>query len=98
MRPRNRISIKLDDELDSYYGSSPLVISDDDRTLRFTISRGQELCQMLMALYVHSPSYESSTCVVECPSHCSVSPAHLHNEFDLPIKLVSNRFNVSYTT
>jgi hypothetical protein len=45
------------------------MISNDDCTLRFTITGSQELRQMLMALYVHTPSYKRSTGVVECPSH-----------------------------
>jgi hypothetical protein len=69
--------------------SSPLMVSNDDCTLRFTIPCSQELRQVLMPLYVHTPSYKRSTCVVECPSHYPVSLAQY--VFHLPMKLVSNR-------
>ena len=56
------------------------MVPNDDRTLRFTIPHCQQPRQVLLAFHIHSPSYQRSTCVVECPSHNEIGIESLHRQ------------------
>jgi len=56
------------------------MVSNDDRTLGLTIPRRQQPRQVFLALYIHSPSYQRSTGIVESPSHDEIGIESLHHQ------------------
>lgn len=65
------------------------MVSNDDRTLGLTIPRRQQPRQMLLAFYIHSPSYQRSTGIVERPSHDEIGIESLHGQLQCCSKFAS---------